>query len=327
MQVALTQFRSFRNSDAPLLAEVWRSQPRQRGLAQPMSASMFEELVLTRPMFDRDGLLLALNGGEAQGFVHAAFGPRADLQGPATQEGVTSMLMLRPGQNQGSLASDLLGRAEDFLRARGAQTLWVGGVQRRDPFYQGLYGGSEMCGILASDQRRQQLYRSQGYQDVGRTLVLHRDLSGFRPIVDRHQMQIRRRMTVQMISDPPAANWWDACTLGNFERTRFELQARDAPVPSAHVTFWLMQPISTSWGVHAAGVTDLEVLPAERRQGLATFLLGEAFRQLAAAGITIVEAQADVADVACQRLFGKLGFEPVDEAVRFQKTNEAARSD
>lgn len=321
----MTQFRSFRNSDAPLLAEVWRSQPRQRGLAQPMSAAMFEELVLTRPMFDREGLLLAIQGGQAQGFVHAAFGPRADLQGPATDQGVTSMLMLRPGEADGSLAGDLLGRAEEYLHQRGAQTLWVGGVERRDPFYQGLYGGSEMCGILTSDERHQQLFRAQGYEDASRTVVFHRDLSGFRPIIDRNQMQIRRRMSVQTVADPAATSWWDACTMGNFERTRFELQARDAPAPSAHVTFWLMQPLSASWGVHAAGLTDLEVLAGERRQGLATFLMGEAFRHLAGQGISIVEAQADAADVACQRLLCKLGFEAVDEAVCFRKAADAGR--
>lgn len=319
MQLALIQLRPFRNSDAPLLAEVWRSQPRQRGLAQPMSAAMFEDLVLTRPMFDREGLLLAVQGDQALGFVHAAFGPRADLQGPGTDHGVTSMLMLSPGETEGALAADLLEQAENYLRGRGAQTLWVGGVERRDPFYQGLYGGAEMCGILASDERRQQLCRAQGYEDVGRTIIFHRDLSGFRPVVDRNQMQIRRRMTVQTVADPPATSWWDACTMGNFERTRFELQARDAPLPSAHVTFWLMEPLSASWGVHAAGVTDLDVLPGERRQGLATFLMGEAFRNLAGQGISIVEAQADAADAACQRLLAKLGFETVDEAVRFRK--------
>jgi ribosomal protein S18 acetylase RimI-like enzyme len=137
-------------------------------------------------------------------------------------------------------------------------------------------------------------------------------------------MQIRRRMCVQTVSDPPPTSWWDASTLGNFERTRMELQARDARAASAHVTFWLMQPLSASWGVHATGLVDLEVLPAERRQGLATFLLGEAFRQLATQGVSVVEAQVDPKDAAAYGLFCKLGFEAVDEAVHYRKMGDTA---
>ena len=289
-----------------------------------MSAAMFEELVLEKCLFDREGLVLAIEDGHPLGFVHAGFGPREDLAGLSTQVGVTSMIMLRSPDQHTSLATELLTQAEHYLRSRGATTLWAGGVQRRDPFYLGLYGGSEMCGILNSDPRHQQLYASNGYTEASRTVVLHRDLARFRPVVDRTQMQIRRRMCVQTICDPPATSWWDACTLGNFERTRIQMQARDARAPSAHVTFWQMQPLSASWGIHAAGLVDLEVVPTERRQGLATFLLGEAFRHLSSQGISLVEAQADQNDAAAIKLFCKLGFEPVDEAVHYRKTGDTA---
>jgi ribosomal protein S18 acetylase RimI-like enzyme len=322
--VALVQLRPFRNVDAPLLADVWRSQPGQRGLAQPITAATIEELVLSKNVFEREGLILAVDGGQPLGFVHAGFGPRDDLAGGSTQTGIISMLMLRSPELHNSLATELLARGESYLRGRGARTFWAGGVERRDPFYLGLYGGSEMCGILNSDARSQQLYASHGYEEAGRTLVLQRELSRFRPVVDRTQMQVRRRMCVQTTPDPPAKNWWDASTLGSFERVRWELQARDARAPSAGVTFWQMQPLSASWGVRAAGLVDLDVLPAERRQGLATFLLGEAFRQLAAQGISLVEAQVDASDAPAYRLFCKLGFEAVDEAVRYRKAGETA---
>ncbi len=55
----MTYFRPFRNSDPPLLADVWRSQPSQRGLMQPMSAALLEQLVLSKPVFEREGLIVA----------------------------------------------------------------------------------------------------------------------------------------------------------------------------------------------------------------------------------------------------------------------------
>ncbi len=225
---ALIQFRLFRNSDAPLIAEVWRSQPQQRGLAQPMSAAMFEELVLTKSVFDREGLILACDDGTPLGFVHAGFGPSSDLTHSSGESGVISMLMLRSPDEHTGLAAELLTQGEAYLHRRGAGTIWAGGIARRDPFYLGLYGGSECCGILNSDPRSQQLFLSQGYQEVSRTLILHRDLARFRPVVDRNQMQIRRRMSLHAIEDPKPLHWWDACTLCPYEQTRFELQARDA---------------------------------------------------------------------------------------------------
>jgi ribosomal protein S18 acetylase RimI-like enzyme len=318
----LIQFRPFRNSDPPLLTDIWRSQPNQRGLAQPMSAAMFEELVLTKSVFDREGLVLAVEDGRAEGFVHATFGPSDDLSRPSTENGVISMLMLRAPEHHPSLASELLARGEDYLRRRGATRISAGGTRGRDPFYLGLYGGSEMTGILNSDTRHQQLYAAHGYEESGGTVILHRDLARFRPLVDRAQMQIRRRSTVQAVADPPSTSWWDACTMGYFERTRYELHARDRASLSGQVSCWMIQPLSASWGVHAAGLVDLEITADERHQGLATFLVGEAFRQLATQGISLVEAQVPVENAAARGLFTKLGFEQIDQATHYEKTGE-----
>jgi ribosomal protein S18 acetylase RimI-like enzyme len=315
----LIEFRPFRNQDAPLVVDVWRSQAAQRGLAQPMSVAMFDEIVLAKPFFDREGLILAIQDGAALGFVHAGFGPAPDLAGRSTETGVVSQVLLGPGQSA-ELAHELLVRGESFLRTRGSKTIWAGGVAGRDPFYCGLAGGSETRGLLQSDPARVAMFAAEGFQPAARSLVLHRDLARFRQPVDRAQMQLRRRMCVHAIADPPAQNWWDATTLGSYERTQFQLCARDAGEPEASITFWMMVPLSISWGVHAAGLIDLHVAENARRQGLATFLVCDALRQLFAQGISLVEVQIDAENLPATRLFAKLGFEQVDEATEYCKT-------
>ena len=37
-----------------------------------------------------------------------------------------------------------------------------------------------------------------------------RELSDFRPVVDRQQLKIRRQFTVETIVDPPTTTWWEA---------------------------------------------------------------------------------------------------------------------
>ena len=74
----MMRLRPYRNDDPPALAEIWRSQPSARRLFQPMTAVMFDELVLCKPYFDRLGLIVAELGGKAVGFAHAAFGCSED---------------------------------------------------------------------------------------------------------------------------------------------------------------------------------------------------------------------------------------------------------
>jgi hypothetical protein len=54
------RYRPFRNTDPPHLAEVWRAQPPLRALMQPMSVAILDRLILSKPYFDRQGLIVAV---------------------------------------------------------------------------------------------------------------------------------------------------------------------------------------------------------------------------------------------------------------------------
>jgi ribosomal protein S18 acetylase RimI-like enzyme len=73
-----------------------------------------------------------------------------------------------------------------------------------------------------------------------------------------------------------------------------------------------MEPIASSWGLHANGIINIEIHPDFRRRGLATFLLGESLRQLQAQGVTVVEVHSDAEDPIAAELLKKLGFQSVD---------------
>jgi len=45
-------YRTFRNTDPPLLVSVWRSRAGQRGLMQPVSADLLEQLLFGKLYFD-----------------------------------------------------------------------------------------------------------------------------------------------------------------------------------------------------------------------------------------------------------------------------------
>ncbi len=205
------------------------------------------------------------------------------------------------------------------MQEGGAATLLGGGSFPLSPFYFGLYGGSEFSGILDSDPAMQALFCEGGYREVKRTVVLRRDLTTFRAQVDRQQMQIRRHTTFHLQPDPLARSWWEACIFEPVDRVRCTLVPRGAGAAAAAVNLWTLETMLGAWGVHAVGVGDLEV-PAERqRQGLAKFLLGEAFRHVHAQGVALAEAHVPVENAPAQAIFRSLGFEEVDNAVQYAK--------
>src|SRR5262249_7913159 len=161
---------------------------------------------------------------------------------------------------------ELLSRCESFLRGRGAKVLYGGSLHPLNPFYLGLYGGSELPGVLDSDRATQDLFRTHGYREVDRSVLFERELLGCRPPVDRTQMLIRRSTGFTALPDPPPRTWWEACTLSGFERLRFELSDRSTAQALAQATFRNMEPMSAGWGVPTMGLVELEVHSDRRRQ-------------------------------------------------------------
>jgi GNAT superfamily N-acetyltransferase len=284
-----------------------------------MSAGLLEQFVFAKPYFDAAGLLVAEHDGRRLGFAHAGFGANEDGSGISTDIGTTYTLMLHHDAPDGALADELLARAEAYLRERGAKVIYGGGIRPLNGFYLGLYGGSELPGVLASDVVFGDALRRAGYREIDRVMVLERDLSTFRPAVTREQRQLKRIATSGERTSPPSSNWWQACTTGAFERLDFFVQNIATYEVLANVSFWDVEPLSTGWGAPTAGMFDLEVAPTSRRQGIATFLLGEALNRLRNRGMVRCEAQTMQGNAPALALYAKLGFVPVDQGMVFRK--------
>jgi len=313
-------FRPYRNDDTPTLVEVWRSQPAYRGLMHPMSAGIFERYVLSKLYFDRQGLILAEENGRVQGFVHAGFGPNADGSWAGSESGVLSMILISASYSEReSLAEQLLAAGEQYLRDRGARVLFGGGDYPHSPFYLGLYGSSHLPGILVSDQWHVQLFSRAGYQSVRNYTILQCKLVDFRPVINRQQLQIRRRTRLDWVIDPRSENWWEANLTSQHDFTAYRLLALDNQALWASAVFWDMEPLASSWGVHAAGLLHYERTSACAESGAETFLLSEALKHLQNSGVTLVEALVRDDDNPRLQLITDLGFKRIDEGVVFAK--------
>ena len=314
-------FRPFRNSDPPRIAEIWRDQPPQRGLMQPVTAGLLEQLVFSKPYFDPDGLIVA---------AQRRYGPSASCM-PAlarttskpaltTDIGTTYQLMLRADHRNDALADELLARSEEYLRERGAKVIYAGGIRPLNAFYLGLYGGSELPGVLVERSRVQ---RGLPAERLSRNRSRASSCSSSWPASGRRSRatsgSCAAKSTCQEMHTPPVRIVVGSVHDRRLRADSFLAHAAGGSEPLADVWFWDIEPLSTSWGAPTAGMFDLQRAERQRRKGLATFLLGEAFERLRNRGIVLVEAQTMQHNAPALALYEKLGFKKVDEGVVYRK--------
>ena len=315
----MLRFRTFCNSDPPLLAEIWRSRGSPHGLPCVVTSGLLEQFVFSRPYFDYEGLIIAIDGERAVGFAHAGFGPNQAKDAISTELGTTCLLMVCPDCAEAKVAAGLLEKSEEYLLRRGTKVIYGGAIAPLNAFYLGLYGGSELPGVLQSDAVSRNIYNASGYKEIDRAVIFQADVHSFRAPMTRQLMQVRRRMIVKTLVDHPTQNWWEACTLGNFDLTRYTLHTRSGTSTVAHATLRNMDPTAMPGSGGNVGLIDLQVDSRYRRQGLVSFLLSEIFHQLARQGVAAVEAQTMRNNSAAMGLYRKLGFQEVDQGIVFRK--------
>ncbi|MGI9495470.1 MAG: GNAT family N-acetyltransferase [Mariniblastus sp.] len=315
----MIEYRSFLNTDSPWIVDIWRQQPAFRGQISNINRTLLDHQVFGKPYFDSRGLIMAVlqedNRTTPLGFVHAGFAANSELSDLHHGTGVVSVLKVVPGERQEEIADQLLDRALQYLGEAGATRVHFGSYFPFAPFYMGLYGGSQIPGLLVDDKLAVSAAQRRGFEVDDKIIVMERRLTGFRTFVDREQMSLRRRYQINAVADPMESSWWESCTLGMAERDRFSVYDKANQNVCGSVQFWDMQPLASGYGVMARGMHDLNVPEELRRGGIATFLVGEALRHLMQQGVGLVEAQTRESDQPAIGVFRKLGFEEVGQGL------------
>lgn len=280
---------------------------------------LLEYGVFAKMHFDRRGLIVATHDERPVGFVHAGFGPNDDGSQLDTSFGTTHVLMLHGSHRDEALADQLLVASEQYQRSRGASVFYAGGIQPLNSFYLGLYGGSEIPGVLATDELFNATCRRSNYEAVDEVCIYQSDLASFRPPMNREIRSLKRTTNIVEKIDPPSRSWWEACVWSGLQRDRFQLIDKYQDNVLATASFWDVQPLSTGWGMATAGLFELATHPDHRRRGAASYLLGEAARLLRRRGITTFEAQTMASNEAALRFYDKLGFIEVERGTVYRK--------
>lgn len=308
----MVHYRSFRNNDPPALVEIWNQSFTGRGAVKLRGSNPLERFVFSKPYFDPTGLIVALDGDARVGFAHAGFGPNPQESGLAYDPGVTCMIGVLPSHRRHGVGSELLRRCESYLQERGAKTLCAGPMNPLNPFYLGIYGGSESPGFLGSDEAAGAFLERHGYQGWETALVFQRRLDQPLNVVDGRFPGLRRQFEVRVLPRTGSATWWQESVLGPLEPLEFRLDEIASQRLAARLEVWEMEMFSSTWGLPTVGIINLLVREDRRRQGLAKFLIANALRYVQEQYFALAEVQTVERNQAAVKLYRSLGFEQVD---------------
>ena len=314
----MIHYRTFRNDDPPGLVEVWNEAFTGRGVVRMHGCTWMEYFLFSKIYFDPESIVIACDEDRIVGFAWSGFGPNDTESALDFDCGVVCLLGVVPSHRSRGIGSELLRRAEAYLRRRGSKQLFAGPMYPLNPYTFGVYGGCNSPGFLDSDAPARLFFERRGYAVESSCLVLHRSV---RSAINRADGRFAaHRLRYEIHTNPfQGTTWWQECILGPIELHEYRLQDKLTGHTAARALLWEMETYRQQWNEHAIGITDIAVPVELRRQGLAKFLMAQLLRYVQDQFFSLVEIQVRADNSAALALLQGLGFEQVDRGHIFHR--------
>ncbi len=322
----MVAYRQFRNADPPHLLRLWNESGLGRGAAQSISCDEFDSLVIAQTYFDPSGLILATaDDQKVVGFVHSGFAADETRSHLSKQTGVICAVIVDPAYRRQGIGRELIRRAEQYLRQSGAETIFAGGADPRDPFYCGLYGGSEPAGFLESDPAAAPFFEALDYLPFERHLVFQRTLGPGGPeVMCVRMLHAKRHSKLSAATSHEPKDWWWSTRHGRLDSMHLGLTPKAGGALMAKVCVVGLDLYITGWKTRAIGICGLQVSVPQRRKGYGQLLLDEVCRRVREDMIQLAEAHALETDTAAIAVLKSAGFHQVDVGVVYKKPDSVS---
>jgi GNAT superfamily N-acetyltransferase len=314
-------YRQFRNADPPQIVRLWNESGLGRGAALAISCDEFDSLIIAQPYFDPAGVILATTDeGAAIGFAHAGFIADETKSRLSKKTGVICAVIVDPAHRRQGIGRERVHRAEEYLLQSGAETILAGGADPRDPFYCGLYGGSESAGFLESDVAAGPFFRALGYVPIERHLIFQRTLGPGGPeVMCVRMLNAKRQSKLVAASAYEPKDWWWSTRHGRLDSMHLGLLPKSGGALMAKVCVVGMDLYMNGWKLRAIGISDLQVTEQQRRKGYGQLLLDEVCRRVREDMIQLAEAHTRETDLGGIAVLKSAGFHQVDAGVVYKK--------
>ncbi len=315
----MIEYRRFRNTDPPQILRLWQIAGLGRGAASGMTADQFDDLTFAQPYFDPQGLILACEGAQVIGYVHAGFKADASQKELCKSEGSICAVIVAPEFRRQGIGRELVRQAEEYLNQAGVSAIHAGSAPPCDPFYFGLYGGSRPAGFLESDPAAAVFFQALGYEPSVRHLVFQRNIANTSDPIAVRMMSIRRSTQLAVLDPVHPKPWWWQTRTGRLDTLHLGLVPKTGGAPFAEITVVGLELYNHRWQTRAIGLVDLQVAPPHRRKGYAQALLVEVGKKFREELYGLMEAHAEERDPVSIAVLKSAGFQHIDTGIVYRR--------
>lgn len=311
----MIEYRSFRNYDPPHLNRLWQQAGLGQGAARNLSLDLsFDMVNFSQRYFDPAGLLIATDNEVPIGFCHAGFGSDAEGRDLSFQIGIICAVIVHPQYRRQGIGRELVSRATQYLKSKGARRIQAGQSPGLDPFYFGMYGGAQPTGFLESDAAAAPFFQNLGFVPSSRYSMLTRSMFDKDPVSFRMTM-VRRKWEIVLVDHPEPCSFWWMARFGRMDALACVLVPRGGGKPVAGCTVVGLDLYVPSWNEQAIGIAELWVDDMQRRKGLGQTILIDVIKRLRQENVQRVVACSQTSDEAAQAVFRSVGFSAIDFGV------------
>ena len=290
----MLRFRSFHNFDPPALANIWAEQSRFGVPCLEVTPGILERHVLGKIFFQREGLVVALQGSKPVGFAHAGFGPSQAGVGLDTSVGVICVVAITPAEARKEVAEGLIRLCEEYLRGSGARQIFVGGAPFVEPFWVGICPGARPPGIPEGYPVVHEILQDLGYTAVQRRRVFHVCLQKCCPPIRPEFLRIQISYVVSSMGEVELFSWWELATLASFQLEGYELRDRRSSRPVARLRI-LYHDSPGGWAVpRCVSVWDISEMPPSLGKEGEAFMIAQVANELTRRGVEALAIQVQV---------------------------------
>jgi GNAT superfamily N-acetyltransferase len=282
------------------ILEAYNLQFEDEPFAARLTPDLFLDLVESKSHFDPEGFLVALNGDEVVGWIHACTGAGTEVwQNPSQKTGRIVMLVFPPSKLP--IGAALVQQAVAWLSSQ------IGGVMEAMhpvngyPFYRGIFFGGEPMAPATLPHVH---------------LVL--ETNGFSPAFQ----SVFMKAELQSVSLPMSNTAWDYvdqpaqmahASMGE-SWTGFQPRQTEARLGNKTVGIlrWVvLMEACTKLGSPMLNIWGLEVNPEFQRQGVASALIGSVLRHELCHGVRDASLATQLDNVAAHATYARFGFIPI----------------
>ena len=313
------QLRTFRNTDLVEIVSVWNRLMTGPNIASPLTNSEFDLFVLSKPYFNLQNLIVATDSqtGLIVGFLHCGFGPedpKSFCRELNHDLGSIAMLCAPPDPQ---LLDQLIQAGIHRLQTLGCRVVYGGGRHPLNPFYWGLYGGSEFSGFLDSQPEIPEAFRRNGFKEAAASVLFEYDLAKTEP---RHLKNVilKRESRVFVFDDENLQENWTALAIEAFHPLVVQILDKSETELIGRAGLWPMSVFGRKEGQSRIGLIDVMVHDDYRRKGYGRLLIAESIKCAIQLSYDVLCVQTDAANLSAVGLYEQSGFARVDTAKLFR---------